>query len=91
MRGEELTLADKGRTMSRLRAAIALALFLAGGFLLSADAGVKLGTISVGAGIDYASGPFLAGVLPSNLLRPVVLRSVGSASLLFSRRTSPSA
>jgi hypothetical protein len=51
--------------MSRLRrTAVTFALFLAAGFLPSAEAGVKLGTISVGAGFDYASGPFWPGYYP---------------------------
>jgi hypothetical protein len=40
---------------------VTLALVLAVGSLSPASAGVRLGTISVGAGYGYSSGPFLPG------------------------------
>jgi hypothetical protein len=43
---------------------LTLALLLAFGSLSSASAGVHLGSVSVGAGYGYASGPFWPGYYP---------------------------
>jgi hypothetical protein len=43
---------------------VTLFLLLAAGSLGTASAGVRLGTVSVGAGYGYASGPFWPGFYP---------------------------
>jgi len=50
---------------------VTLFLLLAAGSLGTASAGVRLGTVSVGAGYGYASGPFWPGFYPPLFYGPV--------------------
>jgi len=57
-----LSLGREARNIATLRLpSLTLALLLATGSLSPASAGVRLGTISVGAGYGYYSGPFWPG------------------------------